>query len=136
MHRSLRPVTSLGPSRTHLPRPSADKEVAVFVAYAIVALLLGLILLGSAAAKITRNEQVVTTLTGVGVPIEWFPRLAALEIAAAVGLVPSGLAMALRGQRPAASANSPSSPKKRRDVSSQVGRQRPRSSAAAASRSR
>jgi uncharacterized membrane protein YphA (DoxX/SURF4 family) len=87
VHRSLRPVTSLGPSRTHLPRPSADKEFVVFVAYAIVAVLLAVILLGSAAAKLTRYEQVVTTLTGVGVPIEWFPRLASLEIAAAIGLV-------------------------------------------------
>jgi DoxX-like family len=59
----------------------------VFVAYAIVAVLLAAVLLASAGAKLTRQEAVVTGLTGIGVPLEWFPRLAALEIAAAIGLV-------------------------------------------------
>jgi len=59
----------------------------VFVAYAIVAVLLAAILLGSAAAKLTGNDQVVTGLTSIAVPLEWFPRLASLEIAGAVGLV-------------------------------------------------
>jgi hypothetical protein len=40
-----------------------------------------------AGAKLTRQEQVVTTLTGIGVPLEWFPQLAAVEIAGAIGLL-------------------------------------------------
>ncbi len=59
----------------------------MFVVYAVVAVLVAAVLLASAGAKLTRQEAVVTPLTGIGVPLEWFPRLAALEIAGAIGLV-------------------------------------------------
>jgi DoxX-like family len=59
----------------------------VFIAYTIVGLVLAAALAGSGMAKLTRHPQVTETLTGVGVPLTWFPPLAALEIAAAVGLV-------------------------------------------------
>lgn len=59
----------------------------MFVAYTVVAVLLAMILLASAAAKLTRQEQVVTSLPAVGVPLDWFPWLAALESAGAIGLV-------------------------------------------------
>ena len=59
----------------------------MFIAYAIVALLLAAILLASSAAKLTRKEQIVTGLTSIAVPLEWFPRLASLEIVGAIGLV-------------------------------------------------
>lgn len=59
----------------------------VFVACAIVASLLAAVLVGSAAAKLTEVDRVVENITGVGVPLRWFPWLAAAELAGAVGLV-------------------------------------------------
>lgn len=71
------------------------------IAYDIIGVLLALALLGSATAKLTRNKQVVDTLTGVGVPLGMFPFLAGCEIAGAIGLViglwyaPLGIAAAI-----------------------------------------
>jgi hypothetical protein len=62
-------------------------EPAVFVAYAIVGVLLALALLASAYAKLTRNQLIVDGLTGIGVPLGLFPFLALCEIAGAGGLV-------------------------------------------------
>jgi uncharacterized membrane protein YphA (DoxX/SURF4 family) len=81
-------LTSASRGRCTQPRrPSADKDIVMFIAYAIVAVLLAVILLASSAAKLTRREQIVTGLTSVAVPLEWFPRLASLEIVGAIGLV-------------------------------------------------
>jgi hypothetical protein len=59
----------------------------VFVVYAIVAVLVAAALLASAGAKLTRQEAVVMPLTGIGVPLDWFPQPAAVEIAGATGLL-------------------------------------------------
>lgn len=64
------------------------------IAYTVVAVLLALALTGSGAAKIRRAEPVTSGLTGVGVPIGWFPGLALLELAAALAL---GAAAAVLG---------------------------------------
>jgi hypothetical protein len=59
----------------------------VFVVHAIVAMLVAAALLASAGAKLTRQEAVVMPLTGIGVPLDWFRQLAAVEIAGAIGLL-------------------------------------------------
>lgn len=59
----------------------------MFVVCAIVSIVLAAMLLASAGAKLTKAEQVVTGLGGIGVPLAWFPRLAAAEAAGAIGLV-------------------------------------------------
>lgn len=73
----------------------------MFLPYLVVAALLALLLAFSAWAKLTRDERVVTTMTGIGVPLAWFPYLATCEIAGAVGLLagivvpPLGIAAAI-----------------------------------------
>lgn len=57
------------------------------LAYTIVAVVLAIGLAGSAFGKLTRAQQVVDSLTAVGVPSKMFPFLAACEIAGALGLV-------------------------------------------------
>lgn len=59
----------------------------MFIAYAIVAIVLSLALLGSAAGKLTKNPKATEALNTVGVPEARWPVLAGLEIAGAVGLV-------------------------------------------------
>lgn len=71
------------------------------LAYVITGVVLALVLLVSARAKLTRDERLVDGLTGLGVPLKMFPFLAACEIAGAVGLVigiwwaPLGIAAAV-----------------------------------------
>ncbi|MCW2877262.1 MAG: putative integral rane protein [Sphaerisporangium sp.] len=74
----------------------------MFIAYAVIAVLLALALLPSAWAKLTRQERAVQTFTEqLGVPLRLYPFLAACEIAGAAGLViglwygPLGIAAAL-----------------------------------------
>jgi hypothetical protein len=73
----------------------------MFIAYAIVAVLLSLLLLMSAGAKLTRNPKVVEGMTVVGVPPGMLTFLAGAEIAGAVGLIvglwiaPLGIAAAI-----------------------------------------
>ncbi len=64
----------------------------MFAACVVVTILLALALLGSAVAKFTRSQRVVTQLTGLGVPIGWFPLLGAAEVAGGLGLL-VGLAL-------------------------------------------
>jgi len=59
----------------------------MFIAYAIVAIVLSLALLGSAAGKLTKHPKVAGTLEVVGVPPSRWPVLAGLEIAGAIGLI-------------------------------------------------
>lgn len=59
----------------------------VFVACAIVTGLLAVVLVGSATGKLTKVDRVVENLTRAGVPLSWFPWLAATELAGAAGLV-------------------------------------------------
>jgi hypothetical protein len=71
------------------------------LAYDIAGIVLALMLLVSAYTKLTRNQQLVDGLTGLGVPLGMFPFLAACEIAGAAGLVigiwwgPLGIAAAV-----------------------------------------
>lgn len=68
----------------------------MFIAYAVVGILLAAVLTGSAVATFTRQEKVVGSMLGVGVPESWLPRLATLKAAGAVGLL-VGLAIPLLG---------------------------------------
>lgn len=73
----------------------------MFVAYIIVAAVLALMLGASAWGKLTRDDKIVTAMTGVGVGLKWFPYFAALLLAGAVGLLvgiafaPLGIAAAI-----------------------------------------
>ena len=74
----------------------------MFIALVITTVLLALIGLNSAVMKLRENEQVVAIIGGtVGVPARYFPVLAALEIAGAVGIIaglwvePLGVAAAI-----------------------------------------
>src|SRR5512142_735652 len=73
----------------------------MFVAYAVVGIVLSLVLLASARAKLVRDQRVTESLTGAGVPLRAFPFLAACEIAGAAGLLvglwlgPLGVAAAI-----------------------------------------
>lgn len=68
----------------------------MFIAYIIVSVVLALLLTVSAGGKLTRKEQIVTALTAAGVRQKWFPYLAALMLAGAVGLL-VGIAFAPLG---------------------------------------
>ena len=59
----------------------------MFIACIVVTALLCLGLLGSAAAKLTKQPKLVEQLTGLGVAESQIPLLAALEIAGAAGLL-------------------------------------------------
>ena len=71
------------------------------IALVIVGGLYAAITVGSAAGKLTKNEQVLASLTGVGVKDSFVPVLAVLELLGAAGLVvgiwskPLGLAAAV-----------------------------------------
>jgi uncharacterized membrane protein YphA (DoxX/SURF4 family) len=59
----------------------------MFIAYAVVAILLAAFLALSGIGKLTGDERVTRTITAIGVPLNWFPLLAACEFAGAVGLL-------------------------------------------------
>lgn len=73
----------------------------MFIAYAVVAGLLALVLLASATFMLQRNPAITANMEKVGVPDSWLPRLAALKVAGAIGLVaglwltPLGIAAAV-----------------------------------------
>ncbi|MEI8001723.1 MAG: DoxX family protein [Actinomycetes bacterium] len=74
----------------------------MFIACVIVSAVAALALLASAAGKLSLQPKVVESLHGVcGVPLRSLPLLAALEIAAAIGIViglwwvPLGIAAAI-----------------------------------------
>ena len=73
----------------------------MFIAYAVVAVVLTLALAMSGRAKLVGDERIVSGLTSVGVPRGWFSWLAACEIAGALGLLaglvyrPLGIAAAI-----------------------------------------
>jgi hypothetical protein len=48
-------------------------EPVLFIAYTVIAVLLTLLLVLSADAKLTKNQPVVDGLTGLGVPLGSFP---------------------------------------------------------------
>lgn len=59
----------------------------MFVVYAILAILLGLGLLASGAATITRQPPIVANFSRAGVPDAWYPALGTLKILGALGLI-------------------------------------------------
>ncbi|MFD5147919.1 DoxX family protein [Streptomyces sp. NPDC058401] len=73
----------------------------MFIAYAVVAGLLALTLAASATFTLQRNPSITESMTKVGVPDSWLPRLAALKAAGAIGLIaglwlpPLGIAAAI-----------------------------------------
>jgi hypothetical protein len=73
----------------------------MFIAYAVVAVLLAVALVASARAKLVRNEKLTTGMAELGVRGRMLDFLAACEIAGAVGLVaglffaPLGIAAAV-----------------------------------------
>ncbi|MGW6411404.1 DoxX family protein [Streptomyces vinaceus] len=73
----------------------------MFIAYAVVAGLLALVLAASATFTLQRSEAIVTNMRKVQVPDSWLPRLAALKAVGATGLVaglwvtPLGVAAAI-----------------------------------------
>ncbi|GAB2678724.1 DoxX family protein [Nocardia goodfellowii] len=59
----------------------------MFIATVVVSILLAAFLSVSATFKVTRNPQVVASMTKAGVPDSWLNPLAAVLLAGAVGLV-------------------------------------------------
>ncbi|MCZ0980285.1 DoxX family protein [Streptomyces diastatochromogenes] len=69
----------------------------MFIAYAVVAVLLALGSLASAFMTFTKNPQVIGTMTKVGVPEGALPWLATAKAAGALGLL-AGLFVPLLGE--------------------------------------
>ncbi|MFB4289782.1 DoxX family protein [Nonomuraea sp. ATR24] len=73
----------------------------MFIAYTVFAILLSLLLVISGRSKLIKDPEVTATMTRLGVGLRWFPALAALEIAGALGLLvgiyfrPLGIAAAM-----------------------------------------
>ncbi|MBB6349738.1 DoxX family protein [Nonomuraea muscovyensis] len=59
----------------------------MFIAYVVVAALMALLLLASGSLLLAKEKGVTTTMTELGVPLSWFPLLAVLKIAGALGLL-------------------------------------------------
>ncbi|MFE2880125.1 DoxX family protein [Streptomyces roseus] len=59
----------------------------MFIAYAVAAGLLALVLTSSAVLTLQRNEAITASMRKVQVPDSWGPRLAAVKAAGAAGLV-------------------------------------------------
>ena len=60
----------------------------MFIAYAVIAILLTVALLPSARLKLIRDTRIVAAFTDrLGVPVGLYPFLAACEIAGAAGLI-------------------------------------------------
>jgi hypothetical protein len=60
----------------------------MFIALVVVTVLLAAICLNSAVLKLRQHEQVLAVISGtVGVPTQYLPVLAALEVAGAAGIV-------------------------------------------------
>ncbi|MFJ4828061.1 DoxX family protein [Streptomyces bacillaris] len=59
----------------------------MFIAYAVLGVLLALALGASAVLTFTRNEAITASMGKVGVPDSWFPWLASLKAAGALGLL-------------------------------------------------
>jgi uncharacterized membrane protein YphA (DoxX/SURF4 family) len=60
----------------------------MFIALVITTVLLAIMCAASASMKLRKNEQAVAAIGGtVGVPLRFFPVLAALELAGAAGIL-------------------------------------------------
>jgi hypothetical protein len=69
------------------PLVCLSEESRVFIAYAVVAVVLAFGLLMSGRAKVVGDERIVSGLLALGVPRAWLPRLAICEFAGALGLL-------------------------------------------------
>ncbi|MFE2286985.1 DoxX family protein [Streptomyces sp. NPDC059443] len=73
----------------------------MFIAYAVVGVLLALTLTASSTFMLRRNPAILASMQKVEVPDSWLPRLAGLKAAGAIGLVaglwltPLGIAAAI-----------------------------------------
>ncbi|WP_330296313.1 DoxX family protein [Streptomyces sp. NBC_00503] len=68
----------------------------MFIAYAVVGVLLALTLAASSTFMLRRNPAIMSSMQKVEVPDSWLPRLAAVKAAGAIGLV-AGLWLAPLG---------------------------------------
>ncbi|MEU3058355.1 DoxX family protein [Streptomyces griseus] len=68
----------------------------MFIAYAVVGVLLALAIGASAVLTFLRNEAITASMSKVGVPDTWLPWLASLKAAGALGLL-IGLGVPLIG---------------------------------------
>lgn len=59
----------------------------MFIAYAVLGVILATVLAYSARAKLVKEEWITKGIARLGFPLNWFPFLAACESAGAVGLV-------------------------------------------------
>jgi DoxX-like family len=68
--------------------PETDEELVMNIAYLVVTLVLAAMAAFSALGKLRRDPQIVHVIHEVvGVPLNYFPHLAACEFAGALGLV-------------------------------------------------
>lgn len=73
----------------------------MFIATVIVSVLLAAMAAASGVGKLSKQPKLIESLTGLGVPMSWVPRLAAAELAGAAGLIiglwvaPLGIAAAV-----------------------------------------
>ncbi len=59
----------------------------MFVAAAIVSILLALVMTASAVGMLTRQPRIVDAMSSIDLPHTWFPYLGALKLAGAAGLI-------------------------------------------------
>ncbi|MET9557320.1 DoxX family protein [Streptomyces sp. NPDC006645] len=59
----------------------------MFIAHAVVAVLLAAALSASAFFMSTRDPKITDSMKALGVPDSWLPRLASLKAAGAIGLI-------------------------------------------------
>ena len=59
----------------------------MFIAYVVLVVLFSFVLVFTGRSKLVREKEVTKIMTRLGVPLSWFPVLAALEFAGVVGLL-------------------------------------------------
>ncbi|MCJ0906143.1 DoxX family protein [Rhodococcus sp. ARC_M6] len=59
----------------------------MFIAYVVIAAILTATLAGSAYLDLTREEKLVASLTGLGVPEDRIPQLGLIKLAGIIGLL-------------------------------------------------
>ena len=76
-----------GCRRDQRPRvPTWCHDRGMEIAAVVLAVFLGLFMVGSAVGKLTRAKPVVDNLTKAGVPLTMFPMLATIQLVGALGL--------------------------------------------------
>ncbi len=59
----------------------------MFIAYITVAIILSILLIISGSLLLAKDKSITATLTELGVPLSWYPLLAAAKFAGALGLL-------------------------------------------------